>query len=127
MRKQPEISPQKVTPQKQDDIITQVREYELMTPLFGGGVEKSEADPVTLIRGTEIRGQLRFWWRACRGGNYKSIEEMKNAEDMIWGAANKKQLENKNKGTSEKHEQATSQEKPKGTVQIAIENILEGK
>jgi len=127
MRKPPEISPQNVmvTPQKQDDIITQVREYKLITPLFGGGATAGEGDPVTLIRGTEIRGLLRFWWRACRGGNYKTIEEMKKAEDKIWGAANKKSAENK--GANEKNEETFLQEeKSKGIVQIAVEQISEG-
>ena len=123
MRKPPQISSQEVTvtPQKQDGIIRQIREYKLITPLFGGGVTAGEGDPVTLIRGTEIRGLLRFWWRACRGGNYETIEEMKKKEDEIWGAANKKQAENKNKGINEKNE-TSSQEIPKpiGTVQIAV-------
>jgi CRISPR-associated protein Cmr1 len=118
MRKPPETSPQDVTPQEQDDIITQVREYKLITPLFGGGVTAGEGDPVTLIRGTEIRGLLRFWWRACRGGNYKTVEEMKKAEDKIWGAANKKPAENK--GANEKNEETFLQEKPKGTVQLVV-------
>ena len=120
MRKPPEISPQDVTPQKQDDIITQVREYELITPLFGGGVEKGEADPVTIIRGAEIRGQLRFWWRACRAANYTTIKDLKEAEDKIWGAANK------NRDANEKKAGASSEEKRIGTVQIAVEQISEG-
>lgn len=91
MRKLPSHigSPPPVTPKKDDTIITQIREYELITPLFGGGVAPSEADPVTVIRGTEIRGQLRFWWRACRSGN-KGLNQMKEAEDKLWGAAAKK-------------------------------------
>ncbi|MGQ9496785.1 MAG: type III-B CRISPR module RAMP protein Cmr1, partial [Desulfotomaculales bacterium] len=68
--------------------MTQVRSYELITPLFGGGVEPGEADPVTVIRGPEIRGQLRFWWRACRGGHFNGdLAAMKEAEDKLWGAA----------------------------------------
>lgn len=68
--------------------ITQVREYELITPLFGGGVEPGLADPVTVIRATEIRGHLRFWWRAIRGGQFDgNLQEMKKAEDAIFGAA----------------------------------------
>jgi CRISPR-associated protein Cmr1 len=126
MRKPPEIPPQNVTRQKQVGIITQVREYKLITPLFGGGVEKGEADPVTIIRGTEIRGQLRFWWRACRAGNYTTIKYLKEAEDKIWGAANKKPTENKNRDANEKKEGASSEEKQKGTVQIAVEQISEG-
>ncbi len=119
MRKQPN-NPPEVTWQKQDNIITQVREYKLITPLFGGGVEPGVADPVTVIRGTELRGQLRFWWRACRAGNYTTIKDLKEAEDKIWGAANK------NRDANEKKEGESSEEKQKGTVQIAIEQISEG-
>lgn len=93
MRKQLPGLPPDVTPKQPDDIITQVREYKLITPLFGGGVITKKADPVTIIRTTEIRGQLRFWWRACRGGQNKfegSLIKMKKEEDSIWGAAYKK-------------------------------------
>jgi CRISPR-associated protein Cmr1 len=72
------------------EYITQVREYELITPLFGGGVEPGVADPVTTIRATEVRGHLRFWWRVTRGSNPAfggRIELMKQAEDQLWGAA----------------------------------------
>lgn len=73
---------------QQIELVTQVRKYELITPLFGGGVEAGYTDPVTVIRGPGIRGQLRFWWRACRGGNFNgSLEAMKEAEDKLWGAA----------------------------------------
>ncbi|MDI6631873.1 MAG: type III-B CRISPR module RAMP protein Cmr1 [Thermoanaerobacteraceae bacterium] len=69
-------------------LVTQIRSYELITPLFGGGVEPGVADPVTVIRGSEIRGQLRFWWRACRGGRFNGdLAAMKEAEDKLWGAA----------------------------------------
>ncbi len=70
------------------DYITQTREYELITPLFGGGVEPGLADPVTTIRATEIRGNLRFWWRATRGGQFGGdLKVMKKTEDELWGAA----------------------------------------
>ncbi|HEY8460946.1 MAG TPA: type III-B CRISPR module RAMP protein Cmr1 [Blastocatellia bacterium] len=70
------------------DYISQTREYELITPLFGGGVEPGVADPVTTIRATEIRGHLRFWWRATRGGQFGGdVEKMKEMEDAIFGAA----------------------------------------
>lgn len=77
--------------------VRQERHYRLITPLFGGGVEPGAADPVTIIRGTAIRGQLRFWWRATRGGytgaDAASLEDkdlladMKRREAAIWGAA----------------------------------------
>jgi CRISPR-associated protein Cmr1 len=72
-----------------EKMIVETREYKLITPLFGGGVEPNTPDPVTIIRATEIRGHLRFWWRATRGGQFKTIEDLKKAEDMIWGAAAK--------------------------------------
>jgi CRISPR-associated protein Cmr1 len=83
-------SPPSITPKQNDNIITQEREYEIITPLFGGGVNPGEADPITMVRGTEIRGQLRFWWRATRGGRPEfdgNLAKMKKAEDELWGAA----------------------------------------
>jgi CRISPR-associated protein Cmr1 len=68
-------------------VIVQTRQYKLITPLFGGGVEPGVNDPDNLIRGTEIRGQLRFWWRAIRGWKYKNLKELKSAEDIMWGKA----------------------------------------
>ena len=55
--------------------------------MFGGGVTPGEADPVTVIRGAEIRGHLRFWWRATRGGAFGGdLKRMKEAEEAIWGS-----------------------------------------
>jgi CRISPR-associated protein Cmr1 len=69
-------------------LVQQTREYELITPLFGGGTETQKADPVSVIRVPSIRGQLRFWWRAIRGGQFGgSVERMKEREDEIFGAA----------------------------------------
>ncbi|GCF10226.1 type III-B CRISPR module RAMP protein Cmr1 [Dictyobacter arantiisoli] len=72
------------------NIITQIREYQLITPLFGGGVKAGENDSLTPIRGTAIRGQLRYWWRATRGGKPEfegNLKKMKEAEGHIWGTA----------------------------------------
>jgi len=94
MRKQWDIQPPafdaQTTPYSDENIVTQEREYKLITPLFGGGASPGEYDPVTIVRGTEIRGQLRFWWRACRGGQFKTVQALKDAEDKIWGKAHKK-------------------------------------
>ncbi len=77
-----------------DQYITEVRKYELITPLFGGGVEGGVNDPVTPIRASNIRGHLRFWWRATRGGtadsnltNEQRLADMKQREAVIWGSA----------------------------------------
>jgi len=92
MRKQPEVSPpEAITAKQPDNVTTQVREYQLITPLYGGGVKPTEADPLTVVRATEIRGHLRFWWRACRGGKFNgNLKKMKEEEDAIWGKAYKK-------------------------------------
>ncbi len=121
MRKQPTTPPPQVTPKRDETIITQVREYELITPLFGGGVTPNEADPVTPIRGTEIRGHLRFWWRACRGGKVEfngDLAKMKKAEGELWGTAAKKSAQT-TKG--DKAQQEVHQ-----PVQISIEAINSG-
>lgn len=71
-----------------DGRVRQVRHYKLITPLFGGGVKPNRADPITTVRGTEVRGQLRFWWRATRGGQLgDNLERMHRREEEIWGSA----------------------------------------
>lgn len=90
-----------------EGILQQRREYVLITPLFGGGVLPNQADPVTVIRGTEIRAHLRFWWRACRGGQSKfngDIKLMKAEEDIIWGSAVVHEKENQQKAVEDKQE-----------------------
>src|SRR5579863_5199518 len=90
MRKKPALDTPPAVTFKELDIITQKREYQLITPLYGGGAIPAESDLVTVVRGSEVRGHLRFWWRACRGGKFKDVATMKEAEDAIWGAAYKK-------------------------------------
>ncbi|MGC1378516.1 MAG: type III-B CRISPR module RAMP protein Cmr1 [Anaerolineales bacterium] len=81
IEKAPDVKP------NYDGYITETRKYKLITPLFGGGVKAQEADLITVIRGTSVRGQLRFWWRATRGGQFDSaLEKMKIREDEIWGS-----------------------------------------
>ncbi|MFV0388484.1 MAG: type III-B CRISPR module RAMP protein Cmr1 [Pyrinomonadaceae bacterium] len=70
-------------------IIRETREYELITPLFGGGAITKQADEVSVVRTTEIRGHLRFWWRATRGGQFATIQELREHEDAIFGSTEK--------------------------------------
>jgi len=69
-------------------VLTWERTYRLLTPLFGGGVEPLKPDPLTVARATEVRGHLRFWWRALRGwqaqGDLRRLRELENA---IFGSA----------------------------------------
>lgn len=60
-------------------------DIEIITPMFGNGVEAGVNDPVTLIRPSSIRGHLRFWWRATRGAKYTTIAELRQREGEIWG------------------------------------------
>lgn len=71
-----------------------IRSYKVITPLFGGGVEPQHADPITVVRASEIRGQLRFWWRATRGGQYgpDGLAAMKRDEDALWGSTSSPSL-----------------------------------
>ncbi len=57
----------------------------LLTPVFGGGAESKKIDKDYPIRSASIKGQLRFWWRAARAGGYNTVEEMKEAEERLWG------------------------------------------
>ncbi len=59
----------------------------LITPLFGGGYEAREVDPVCIIRPATIRGHLRYWWRALYGGQYSSCSQMFEEESNLWGGA----------------------------------------
>ena len=58
-----------------------------ITPVIGGGVVAGAADPVTPVRGTSVRGQLRFWWRAR--ARPRSGESLRDRESVVWGSASK--------------------------------------
>ena len=71
---------------KSTTMIYEERTYAIITPLFGGGVEPGEADPISVVRASEVRGQLRFWWRATRGGQFGAdLNALRDAEEQIWG------------------------------------------
>ena len=71
---------------KSTTMIYEERTYAIITPLFGGGVEPGEADPISVVRASEVRGQLRFWWRATRGGQFGvDLNALRDAEEQIWG------------------------------------------
>lgn len=90
-RKDPIGDVPEVKPVEKAGYIKQIRKYQVITPLFGGGVEPAEADPISVVRGTEVRGHLRFWWRATRGGSIDgNLQDMKHREEEIWGSAGEK-------------------------------------
>ncbi|MGC8667551.1 MAG: type III-B CRISPR module RAMP protein Cmr1 [Chthonomonadales bacterium] len=60
-----------------------------ITPMFGGGYQPREVDADMPIRPAAIRGHLRFWWRALYGSRYATAEELFQAEEALWGSAEK--------------------------------------
>lgn len=62
-------------------------DFHVITPMFGGGSIVRACDPDYLIRGSAIRGHLRFWWRATRGARYSGVKELFEAEARVWGSS----------------------------------------
>ncbi|WP_339134964.1 MAG: type III-B CRISPR module RAMP protein Cmr1 [Candidatus Electrothrix sp. GW3-4] len=61
---------------------------EVITPIFGGGVEAGKPDTKMPVRASAIRGQLRYWWRFLatnRRIDPLSGEDLFKAERDIWG------------------------------------------
>lgn len=83
-RQAPRLSPPPLAARLGDAELT--REFELLTPLFGGGVKANENDLDLLVRGTAVRGNLRFWWRACRAGEFGTVRDLQRQENLIWGS-----------------------------------------
>lgn len=96
MRNPPPALPEKKPEESRradPDVIVMKREYRLLTPLYGGGVQPGVVDQKTPIHGTGVRGQLRFWWRATRGGRFNGdMAAMRLAEDQLWGSTQRGSL-----------------------------------
>lgn len=63
---------------------------ELVTPMYGGGVESAKVDTAMPIRASSIRGQLRFWWRLLAKHKWKlgDNQAIRTAEFELWGGMN---------------------------------------
>ncbi|HZO72959.1 MAG TPA: type III-B CRISPR module RAMP protein Cmr1 [Ktedonobacteraceae bacterium] len=128
MRKRPTIEPPQTLTHRELDLIEQIREYKLITPLYGGGVTPGEADPVTVVRATEIRGHLRFWWRATRGGQFgHDPKAMKNKEDEIWGKAHTTEKKGATSEEQEKHESENTPFKQPVQIEVMLTHAGESK
>lgn len=68
-------------------VTTVRREYAVtvVTPLFGGGAKAGHVDPQMPIRGSSIRGHLRFWWRYKFASTFGSAAAMRARESEVWG------------------------------------------
>lgn len=58
----------------------------VVTPIFGGSAEAGQVDPRRPVCAKSIRGHLRFWWRACRAGQFQTAADLYSAEEKIWGS-----------------------------------------
>ena len=63
---------------------------ELVTPMYGGGVEAGTVDRLMPIRAAGIRGQLRFWWRVAHRQQFIKDGQMDHQtmfqrERELWG------------------------------------------
>lgn len=71
------------------DSVEDTRTYRFLTWVFGGGVKVRDhekfSDPATPVRVASIRGQLRFWWRACNPGRCTTVAELREREGKVWG------------------------------------------
>lgn len=57
----------------------------VITPIVGGGVEAMEPDGVDIVRLPEVRGVLRWWWRALYAGGLESADQLFRREAGLWG------------------------------------------
>lgn len=61
---------------------------ELVTPIYGGGVQAAVPDITMPIRTAAIRGQLRFWWRLLAEQKWNlSGKSLREAEFRLWGGS----------------------------------------
>jgi len=67
-------------------MVARTYDIEVITPMFGGGVDAGKIDPEHPIRESSIRGHLRFWWRATRGAGFSDVRELRQREGEIWGS-----------------------------------------
>ena len=63
--------------------------FKTITPVFGAGVKAGVIDEVTPLRGTTVRGHLRFWWRVVCGRHFTKLEHLRDREAKLWGLASK--------------------------------------
>lgn len=62
-------------------------DVDVITPMFGGGYEPRQVDADCVVRAPEIRGHLRFWWRAVEAVRFASASELFDKERTLWGSA----------------------------------------
>lgn len=64
---------------------TTIFTIKMLTPMMGGMEGAPEFDKNLPIRGSTVRGHLRFWWRATKGASCDTIEDLLAEERRVWG------------------------------------------
>lgn len=77
---------------KEPGLETWTLQLKTITPMFGGSATPREVDEKNPIRSASVRGHLRFWWRATAGAGYSNSKELFEAEEAIWGSAERQGL-----------------------------------
>ena len=87
-RRNPTIGPEDATALWREQApvrrATVTAKCQLITPMYGGGVEPGKVDRTMPIRASALRGQLRFWWRVLFGGGRKATAVFQD-ECALWG------------------------------------------
>jgi CRISPR-associated protein Cmr1 len=90
MRKAPEAAPAPAQ-RTSRGLVHERRTYQFITPVFGGGVRveghHKHRDERTPVRVPSIRGQLRFWWRACNPRAVTTVSELWESEAEVFGSS----------------------------------------
>jgi len=56
--------------------------YRVVTPMFLSGADQDKAE----FRLASFKGALRFWWRALAASQYPDIQQLREAEDSLFGS-----------------------------------------
>lgn len=91
VRTPPALPPAPLDPAIAENTTILRHTFRVITPMHGGGVTSKECDKphdlVTPIRAASIRGQLRFWWRACgRPEPLLDLAQLHREESRVWGS-----------------------------------------
>jgi len=80
----PPASPAKSVDSNERCLLEVVLRLECITPVIGGGVQSFEPDIIDIVRVPAIRGQLRYWWRACQPRISRAgVERMPDADALF--------------------------------------------
>lgn len=58
----------------------------LSSPAFYAGAKQDSTSPATCtLRGSTLRGLLRYWWRTLYAGQLRNDADLRKLESLVWG------------------------------------------